>query len=199
MHVCSLSWYIEHHTVVNSCSGDAPHPGEASSPVIKEDTFLCCTCLSSFIVCTCELCEIDVKSSNECIFLPHVYRASSVQWAVCTKANVLIYKWLTLGKIWCCAFLLPRCSLQGVDSQAHPRCHCSAEEATPKEGFGRLRLRPDPWWLLVCCGMSHPFLRLFTCQVSTSLSWTLWQALEGAVGTKTGTGACSAKARLLCS
>jgi hypothetical protein len=93
-----------------------PHTAEASSPVYKEDIFLCCTCLSSFIVCTCELCEIDVKSSNECIFLPHVYRTSSVQWTVCMKANVLIYKWLTLGKTWCVVLFSCCCP----ESQLHP-------------------------------------------------------------------------------
>lgn len=99
-----------------------PHTLQRHRPLcIRKDIFLCCTCLSSFIVCTCELCEIDVKSSNECIFLPHVYRLSSVQWTVCMKANVLIYKWLTLGKPRCCdAFLLPLQPLQGAGFEAYP-------------------------------------------------------------------------------
>lgn len=52
-------------------------------------------------------------------FPAHVYRSPSVQWTVCMKANVLIYKWVTLGKPWRCgAFSF--WDLSRELAQAHP-------------------------------------------------------------------------------
>lgn len=144
------------------------------APCIRRH-FLCCTCLNSFIVCTCELCEIYVKSLNECIFLPHVYRASTVQWAVCMKANVLIYKWSTLGETWCLVlFSSVLCPGKWLPNSPLPERQCRG--CHPREN---LVVKAKATFLMTCLLRVMPSVQCLTVsEVDTDGPGQLWNRSE---------------------
>lgn len=94
-------------------------------------------------------------------FPAHVYRSPSVQWTVCMKANVLIYKWVTLGKTWCCAFsiIIP---VLGAGCQAHPHWGLQCWGGLPQGQLWQAKGKATSWqlgWSLV--GHSESPLRAF--------------------------------------
>lgn len=112
-------------------------------------------------------------------FPAHVYRSPSVQWTVCMKANVLIYKWVTLGKTWRCGALsFHYSSSQGSWLALSYTKACSVRKPPPRT-TGRGQIPNDLAGLLRDI-KSHPFRLWFIREVTEHLS----RELDTAVGTQ---------------
>lgn len=112
-------------------------------------------------------------------FPAHVYRSPSVQWTVCMKANVLIYKWVTLGKTWRCgAFSFRDNSSPGSWPSSSPSLRPTVPRTLLRGQLGHVKVKVK--FLMIClvsCGTFRitPFRLLLThwSDWAPSRRWTL--------------------------
>lgn len=102
-------------------------------------------------------------------FPAHVYRSPSVQWTVCMKANVLIYKWVTLGKTWRCgAFSFRYNTSPGSWLSSSPSPRPTVPRKLPRGRLGHVQVKAK---FVMICLVSCATFRITPSGFIHSLKW----------------------------